>query len=136
MEQHERHKQRVTNFKNAYATFMRIAGRYENAPDDEVAAIALVHSYECVIELAWKVMKDALAYEKFPEPASPRSVIRLSLQAGYIEDGETWLRALDMRNLTSHTYSKHILKSATAFIYDTFLPLLRTLNATLTEKAW
>ena len=37
---------------------------------------------------------------------SPKQAIKLAFQTELISDGETWLSALEDRNLTAHTYDE------------------------------
>lgn len=54
-------------------------------------------------------------------------------QSGYIEDVGLWLKAIDMRNLSSHTYKEDLAEQVYAFAID-FLPHLQQLIRQLEAK--
>lgn len=74
--------------------------------DNTILIDGTIQRFEFVVELAWKLMKQYLEYEKIGEFNSPRSVIKESYRIGLIENGEIWLDILTDRNLTSHTYDE------------------------------
>jgi nucleotidyltransferase substrate binding protein (TIGR01987 family) len=51
-------------------------------------------------------MKAYLEYNGNLEATSPRKAIKESFKEGLIEDGEIWLKMLQDRNKTSHTYNE------------------------------
>lgn len=59
--------------------------------------------FEFCFELAWKSLKLALAEREGLEVASPRQALQRAFALGWIEE-EAWLRMLQDRNLSSHTY--------------------------------
>ncbi len=119
-----RWRQRFQNFEKAFAVFQRRIDEYEEYSDKEAYKMALIHGYEIIIELAWKVMKDYLENEGF-DVKNGKQAIRQAFQNELIRDGETWLQAMDNRNLTSHTYDDEILETNLSFISKKFYPLVR-----------
>ena len=61
------------------------------------------------------------------EALSPRDVIRQSLQAGLIEDGNVWTEAQLQRNMTSHTYDEALAITVYGFVRGQGAALLRNL---------
>ncbi len=53
-------------------------------------------------ELVWKVVKDYLEEQGYIEIKSPRSALNKAFETGLIEDGHSWMKLLDDRNITSH----------------------------------
>lgn len=129
-----RWKQRFQNLKNAYEVFQRRITEYEKFPDSEAYQMALVQGYEIVLELAWKTMKDYLENEGYTDVNNGKQAIRSAFQDGLIEDAETWMEALEKRNLTSHTYDMEILKETLGFIHCDFYQILTALYSALTAK--
>ncbi len=76
-----------------------------NEPLDEFVRDACIQRFEYTFELAWKLAKRALEYQGIIS-VSPRTVFRDCGQQGLISDVELWLRFLDDRNLTTHTYNE------------------------------
>ncbi|UOR10953.1 nucleotidyltransferase substrate binding protein [Halobacillus amylolyticus] len=83
--------------------------------------------------MAWKVQKDYLESEGHLV-RSPRATIKQSYQDGLIEDGHTWMDALDKRNSTTHTYDEVLAEKLVNEIIQRFLPAFKQLYITLREK--
>jgi nucleotidyltransferase substrate binding protein (TIGR01987 family) len=78
-------------------------------------------------ELAWNTLKDYLEEEGFIEIKSPRAAIKKAFESGLITDGHTWLKALEDRNLTSHTYDENTANQVVDLIKKSYYPLLTSL---------
>lgn len=65
-----------------------------------------IKSFEYVYEMSWKTLKRILNKSGYTELKSPREIYRKAAVAGLIDDPEIWFHFIDMRNLTSHTYSE------------------------------
>jgi len=119
-----RWQQQLSSFEQAYQAFLRRFQGYTSTPNDEGQQMALVQAFEVVFETAWKTLKSRLEHEGFTDVATPRRALRQAFQLGWITAGETWLRALDYRNLSVHTYHQDVLDQLTAFISQEFFPVL------------
>lgn len=127
-----RWKQRFQNFDK---TFKRLADAIliiRNDPDNVLLQAGLIQTYEFTFELAWKTLKDYLEMEGFTVP-SPRATLRQAFQCGYIQQGDVWLKALNDRNLTAHTYDDEVAKEVIADIQQTYYFLLKDLHQWLME---
>jgi len=127
-----RWQQRLENFQKAFAQ-LEAACDQEDYSDLERAG--LVQVFEFSFELGWKTLKDLLFYEGYDEK-TPRDVIRRAFAVGYISESEseTWLDALDKRNLLSHTYDEETAEEAVELIKDHYTPVLRSTIDTLKKK--
>ena len=72
---------------------LRIAVKWEHDADN-MYLDATIQRFEFCFELAWKLMKSALAYEGI-EASSPRSSIREGWKQGLIDSAEKWLDMLE-----------------------------------------
>jgi nucleotidyltransferase substrate binding protein (TIGR01987 family) len=61
--------------------------------------------FEITYELSWKMMKRIL-YARGKDLNSPKPIIREAALEKLIENPETWLKFVDERNETVHTYNK------------------------------
>lgn len=103
--------QRFQNFDGALV-LMRIALELLDEDNDrldpEVVRImreGAIQRFEYTFELAWKTLKDYLEWRKVTlERKGPADVIKAAFDAGYIEEGQDWMDALDARNEMSHVY--------------------------------
>lgn len=98
-------------------------------PKDEFLRDSVIQRFEFCIELSWKVAKKMMGTTS----AAPKDIIREMAQSSYIEDVEFWLKAIDMRNLSSHTYREKIAEEVYQFASD-FLPQLKNLLNYLNNK--
>lgn len=73
---------------------------------DDIVIDATIQRFEFTYELSWKLMKSYLEYTGVTDLSSPRSTIKAAFKAGLIRDGELWLKMLEDRNRTSHTYDE------------------------------
>jgi len=101
-----RYKQRLESYKKALSLLVKQSGRVDF--DDENIA-ATLHFYETAFELSWKLLKDYLEYQGIIAK-SPREVIKMAFQMGYIRDGEIWLEMLDARNNITHIYEESMAR--------------------------
>jgi nucleotidyltransferase substrate binding protein (TIGR01987 family) len=120
-----RWQQQLSSFEQAYQAFLRRFQSYTENPNDEGPQMALVQAFEVVFETAWKTLKSRLEHEGFTDVATPRRALRQAFQLGWITGGAIWLRALEYRNLSVHTYHQDVLDQLTAFISQDFLPVLQ-----------
>lgn len=135
MSKETRWKQSFQSFNNAYSSFQRMIAHYEKAPDSEVAQMALTQAFEFTVEISWKLLKNYLEKEGF-DIHSPKEAIRQAFQSEIIlgEDSEIWMRALEMRNLTSHVYNKEALQTLLEYIDHSFQSAVQRLHDSLKDK--
>ena len=123
-----RWKQRFQNFEKSLNVFQRRVDECVANPKGseyyEAFHMALIQSFEILIELSWKTLKDYLENEGYDDVQNGKKTIRQAFRDEIIRDGETWMEALEKRNLTSHTYQDEILEEMTAFIIEDFTPLV------------
>lgn len=105
-------------FDQRRVDFVKVVSRLEEAcaqAENSFIRDSVIQRFEFSWELAWKMLKLRLAYLGI-EALNPREVIRQSLQAGLIEDGNAWSEAQWQRNLTSHTYDESLSIAVFAFV--------------------
>ncbi len=119
-----RWKQRFDNFERAYQHLVALVEIRERRELSEIEKIALIQVFEFTFELAWKTLKDYLDEQGYDYHGS-RNVIRQAFKSEYITDGELWMEALRMRNLTARAYDQTIMEKVITFVLDSFFPLVR-----------
>jgi len=127
MQSELRWKQRFQNFE---ASLRELHAALEKTEYTTLERAGLIQLFEISFELAWKTLKDMLTYEGY-DVNSPKSTLRQAFANGTIADGELWLKALDGRNLFSHTYNNELAAEAISLIKQTYSPLLFALEAKL-----
>ena len=75
----------------------------------DIALDASIQRFEFSFELAWKAVKH-FALKEGLEVKSPREAVQKAFRLHWIDDETVWLRMLDDRNMTSHTYRIDLAK--------------------------
>lgn len=112
--------------------FFKAVKRFEEAclqPKDDFLRDSVIQRFEFCVELAWKTSKKVMG----TATSAPKDVIREMAQSSYIQDVEIWLQAIDMRNLSSHTYKEALAEKVYDFATK-FLPELKNLATYLRGK--
>ena len=131
MTQDIRWKQRYSNFKKSYNLLEKSLKIKE---PDIVQRAGIIQFFEITFELAWKTLKDFLYENGFSSVNSPRDTIKTAFQAEYIKDGEIWLKALNDRNLSTHTYEEEVAKKIEKEIRENYFQILKQLNEFLGKQ--
>jgi nucleotidyltransferase substrate binding protein (TIGR01987 family) len=125
-----RWRQRFANFKRA---FTLLEGVVEQKELNDAERAGLIKFFEMTFELSWKLLKDYLGSEGY-DIRSPREAIKQAFQVGIIEDGQTWLIALEDGNLTTHTYDEETARKVERSIREIYEPLVRALYKWFEDK--
>lgn len=80
-----------------------------DAAADPALVDAAIRRFEFSIELLWRLLQAVLQREGI-RAASPRGAFRGAYAQGWLEDEGIWLRMIEDRNRTSHTYEENMAK--------------------------
>ena len=123
---------RFDNFQRAYVLLKEAMQQAAESGLNQLEKEGVIQRFEYGIELAWKTMKDYLEYQNIVlSQVTPRAVIREAFSAKLINDGQTWMDALDARNKMSHTYDMAQFERVIGDIGDQYLPAMEALYLTL-----
>ena len=115
----------------------KAVGKLEDAltipKDRELVVEGTIQRFEVTIELMWKTLKRALAYEGI-HTKSPRETLRESFQIEWLEDNDVWMDMLDQRNTTSHVYLDEVLVEENYEDIKKVTPILRATLDFLLER--
>jgi nucleotidyltransferase substrate binding protein (TIGR01987 family) len=103
MEQDVRWKQRFNNLKKAY---IQLSEAVEMDEYTDLEREGMIQRFEYTYELAWNTIKDFYEYQGDKDIQGSRDAIRLAFERGLIQEGEIWMKMIDNRQRTSHTYNK------------------------------
>lgn len=126
-----RWKQRFQNFAKAFEILERTARVQQLS---EIERAGLIQFFEIEFELSWHTMKDYLESLGFLVKTL-RETIKQAFQIELISDGETWLRALEDHNLTTHIYDEALASQIERVIRENYLPIIRQLYERLQPEA-
>lgn len=121
--QNIRYKQRFQNYENAF-TMLKDSLKIEDPSILEKAGI--IQFFELAFEIGWKLLKDYCEFEGYTVN-SPREAIKTAYMANIINDVETWIKALNDRNLTVHVYDEEIANEVYNKIKTEYFDILENL---------
>ena len=126
-----RWEQRFQNYSKA---FNYLENALNIKKPDVTQQAGIIQFFEMSFELSWKVMKDYLEEKGFVDVKSPRDAIKKAFEIEIITEGESWLKALVDRNLTSHTYEEKTAKQIEELIRNEYFYLLKDFKTTMENK--
>lgn len=85
---------------------------------------SVIQRFEFCIELSWKTSKKVMG----TMTTAPKQVVREMAQNALIQDVELWLKAIDQRNLSVHTYNEELAEKVYAFIQEFFVNFVKLLK--------
>ena len=107
-----RWEQRFSSFRKALDKYNEAVTILRDDDDEEILSPlkdilkeGLIQRFEYTHELAWKTMKDYIAYQGNPDIRGSRDATRDAFKMGLIDNGEVWMDMISSRNKTSHTYN-------------------------------
>ena len=101
--------QRFDNFKRAFARLAEAAALAKQRKLSELEEQGLIQAFEFTHELAWNTLKDFLeARGSTVRIYGSRDATRAAFAAELIVNGDAWMKMIQNRNETSHTYNEAI----------------------------
>ena len=122
--------QRRTNYNKALGQLSKFIERGEL---NELEKQGLIQCFEYNYELAWNTIKDFYESQGETNIQGSRDAIRLAFKRGLIEDGEIWMKMVQDRTLTSHTYNEDTAEEIVTGILDSYYQEFIKLQKKLTE---
>lgn len=83
-------------------------------PRTEMNRDASIQRFEFVVELAWKTARKVMG----TQTTAPKEIVREMARNGLIQNPEFWFEAIEVRNLTSHTYNEDQAEKTYQFIFS------------------
>ena len=93
----------IKKLEKAFARLKDAAERVEDDLDKD----GVIQRFEFTVELLWKALKMALAYNG-EECQSPRDCVKKAYKMGFLKDDEVILDMIEDRNRSSHIYDEHV----------------------------
>ena len=127
MQQDIRWKQRFRNFLSALSALTEAVELSRVRALTNLEQQGLIQAFEFTHELGWKVLKDYLEYQGISDLVGSRDASRLAFQNGLVKDGDAWMRMIQARNQTSHTYNLAVARDVAEKILVDFYPAFQAL---------
>ena len=131
-----RWRYRFDNYKRAFSLLREAIEMMDEREPSQLEKEGIIQRFEYSTELAWNLMKDYLESENVAfEQVTPRAVIRKAFEAYLLEDGQTWMDALDARNKMSHNYDPKRFEAVIEEIRKNYLRAFDALHIRFLEKS-
>ncbi len=128
-----RWKQRLNNYLSALTTLVEAVELSQTRDLSNLEKQGLIQSFEFTHELAWNVLKDYLENQGFTGLVGSKDATRIAFKNGLIEKGEVWMKMIQDRNLTSHTYQHDIAEEVSEDIIQRFYPAFQSMAGKFQE---
>jgi len=120
-----RWQQRFHNYRKAFQTLEEAVVLAQSRELTKLEQQGLIQSFEFTHELAWNVLKDYLEYKGISGLVGSKDATREAFKNGLIEPGEAWMKMIEARNQTSHTYDPRVAEAVAADILKSFYPAFK-----------
>lgn len=81
---------------------------------NDIVRDSVIQRFEFTVELSWKILQKFLKNSGLSETLSPKAIFREAALLGWVDDPEAWIKFVDDRNLSSHTYRESIAEKVYA----------------------
>jgi nucleotidyltransferase substrate binding protein (TIGR01987 family) len=125
-----RWQQRFANYQKAVAQLTKFI---DQGDLNELEEQGLIQAFEYTYELGWNLLKDYLLYQGNTEIFGSRDAIRQAFAVGLLADGEGWMKMLQDRNRTAHTYNEAVAAAIVTNIRERYFGLLVALQERFTR---
>ena len=122
-----RWQQRFNNYIKAFSTLVEAVELARSRELSKLEQQGLIQSFEFTHELAWNVLKDYLEDKGITGLIGSKDATRVAFQNGLIEQGENWMKMIETRNKTSHTYNAKIAQEVVDDILGRFYPAFESM---------
>lgn len=120
----ERLKERLEQTRKALAALDEVLEK----PYSKIIRDAAIQRFEFTLETLWKLAQRYIFIHDGIDIGSPKGVIRGCFQSGLLDETESelFLKAIDDRNLTVHTYNEALAEKIYHNIFN-YRPIFLTL---------
>lgn len=127
--------QRLAHYGRALAKLQDAVRLAKQRPLSELEQQGLIQAFEYTHELAWKTLKDFLESQGVGRLYGSRDTTREAFKQGLLQNGEIWMKMIESRNLTSHTYNESIAQQVVDAVLHQYASELEALRERLVELA-
>lgn len=126
-----RWKQRFNNYSKAISLLEKfiVKGKELNELEEQ----GMIQAFEYTFELAWNLLKDYYEYQGVTNIQGSRDAFRLAFNRGLITDGEAWMKMIESRSKTSHTYNEETADEIAGAVLNQYYSLFKKLQKTIEE---
>lgn len=106
------------------------------AGDNEIYRTGVIGQFNLTFELAWKLLQAVLRAYSVSEAqiGSPREIIKLGFQVGFIDDENGWQMMQRDRNSSVHIYNEEDINEILEHIFEVYIPIFSKFKEKMAEK--
>ena len=106
------------------------------ADSNDIYRTGVIGQFNLTFELAWKALQEIMRLHGVlgAETGSPREILQLGYQYGFINDSTVWLLMLKKRNTSVYIYNEEQVDEMILLIRDSFIPAFVKLEEILQCK--
>lgn len=127
--------QRLSNFNKAFNQLNSAVQLCKTRELSDLEKQGLIQAFEYTYELAWNLIRDYFWWQGNTGITGSRDAIREAFANGLLEDGDAWMRMLQDRNRTSHTYNEDTARAILNNILTQHHSLLEKLQTRMRDEA-
>jgi len=112
--------QRFNHFNKAFSQLkeaVELSGQRELS---KLEKQGLIQAFEYTHEMAWNTLKDFLEERGAQILYGSKDAAREAFKRGLIENGEAWMKMIESRNMTSHTYNEETAAAIVSAILHSY----------------
>jgi len=128
-----RWKQRFSNYLKAFLTLTEAVQLAQVRTLSRLEQQGLIQGFEFTHELAWNVLKDYLENKGISGLIGSKDATRSAFKNGLIGHGEDWMKMIEARNLSSHTYNLETAQEIADDIIGRFYPAFEEMAETFAQ---
>lgn len=101
----------MTKYSALLEQFERAVTRLEevlSAPKTDIVRDSAIQRFEFSVDLCWKTLKAYLEDKKGLVCSAPKECFREAYRQNIISYDEDWIKFVELRNETSHTYKEEL----------------------------
>jgi nucleotidyltransferase substrate binding protein (TIGR01987 family) len=117
---------------SAYENALRRLAEVLEEPESAMIRDAAIKRFEFTFELLWKSLQKFFRGQGIA-CNSPKGCLREAFSYGLVEDNPMWLRMIDDRNLTVHTYNEAVSIEIYQHLKD-YMPLFNQVLQSLKDQ--
>ena len=125
---------KLDNFTNCLRVLS--GADFSMAAENEIYRTGVIGQFHLTFELAWKALQAVLRLHGAAgaQSGSPREILQIGFQMGFLDDEAVWLAMLKKRNETTYIYNEDEADTLVLLIRDSFIPAFCELEQTLHRK--
>ena len=125
---------KLDNFSNCLSILKN--ADFVLADSNDIYRTGVIGQFNLAFELAWKALQEVLRLHgvQGAETGSPREILQMGYQCGFVNDSAVWLLMLKKRNTSVHIYNETQVDEMILLIRDSFIPAFMKLEEILRCK--